>query len=352
MDYIPDMMRAVWLGQPIWVWVGFLALIGILIAIDLVFMHKPGRAAIEIRESMIMCAFYTGLGIAFAGVVYWLYGPSVSVTLADIITQQDATDRGWDAAVLYLTGYFVEMSLSMDNVFVISLIFGYFQVPRPYQHRVLFWGILGVIILRALLIGMGVAIITNFHWMMTVFGVFLIYAGGKMLLIKEETAPDIGRNRVLKFIKKHYPVTSEFHGEKFFVRLRLAEGKKPITHMTPLFLALLMVELADVVFAVDSVPAIFAITSDPFLVYTSNIFAIIGLRSLYFTLAALVHKFEYLSVALALILVMIGGKILLATMFQVHFPAWLPLLLTLGLLVGGVAWSIMKGGQGGRKSTP
>lgn len=352
MEFLPDIMQGLWLGKPIWAWVGFLLLIGILIVLDLSVMHKAGHGAVEIKESMYMCAFYTGLGIAFAGVIYWLYGPSIPVTMADMLTETDAGDRGWRAAMLYLTGYFVEMSLSMDNVFVISLIFGYFHVPRQYQHRVLFWGIIGVIVLRALLIGMGVAIISNFHWMMTVFGVFLVYAGVKMLLAKTETAPDVGRNPVLKFIRKHYPVTSEFHGEKFFVRLRLAEGQKPVTHMTPLFLALVMVELADVVFAVDSVPAIFAITPDPFLVYTSNIFAIIGLRALYFTLAALVHKFEYLKFALALILVLIGAKILLNTLLRVQFPEWLTLLATLSLLGGGIAWSLVKNGRAGRKSEP
>ena len=352
MEFLPDIVQGLWLGKPVWAWLGFLLLIGALITFDLRVMHKAGRGAIEIKESMRMCAFYTGVGVAFAGVIYWLYGPQIPMTLADMLTETDPSERGWRAAMLYLTGYFVEMSLSMDNVFVISLIFGYFHVPRPYQHRVLFWGILGVIVLRALLIGLGVAIISHFQWMMVVFGVFLVFAGTKMLLAKTDSVPDVGRNPVLKFVRKHYPVTAEFHGEKFFVRRRLGDGQKLITHMTPLFLTLLMVELADMVFAVDSVPAVFAITSDPFLVYTSNIFAIIGLRALYFTLAALVHRFEYLKFALAMILIVIGGKILLNTLFRIQFPEWLPLFITLALLGGGVAWSIVKNGRTGRKAGP
>lgn len=352
MEFLPDILQGFWLGKPIWAWLGFLLIIGALMIFDLGVMNKVGKDAIGLKDSMRMCVFYTGVGIAFAAVIYWLYGPHIQVTLQDLLTEDDAGDRGMRAAMLYLTGYFVEMSLSMDNVFVISLIFGYFQVPRQYQHRALFWGIIGVIVLRALLIGFGVAMVSHFHWMMTVFGLFLVFAGTKMLLAKTDSAPDVGRNPILKFVRKHYPVSTEFHGAKFFVRQRVGKSQKVITQMTPLFLALVMVELADVVFAVDSVPAIFAITPDPFLVYTSNIFAIIGLRALYFTLAALVHRFEYLKFSLALILVIIGGKILLNTLFLIQFPDWLPLLITLGLLAGGIIYSMVQTGKAARKAKP
>ena len=341
MDFLSDILQTLWLGKPAWAWLGFLLAVGLLMALDLGVLHRAGRAP-AIRESMMMCGFYTTLGIGFAGVIYWLYGPSMPATLQDMLLDTNAEGRGWHAAQLYLTGYFVELSLSMDNVFVISLIFRYFAVPQQHQHRVLFWGIIGVILFRAVLIGLGAALVSQFHWVLYVFGAFLIYAGAKMLLAKVGHEPDIAQNPILKFMRRHFPITHDLHGEKFFIRQRDPKHNKVITYMTPLFLALVMVEFADVIFAVDSVPAIFAITPDPFLVYTSNIFAIIGLRALYFTLAVMVHRFEYLKNALALILILIGMKILVTEILHIDLPDWVSLAATLLLLIGGVVYSLEK----------
>jgi tellurite resistance protein TerC len=209
----------------------------------------------------------------------------------------------------YFTGFFVEKSLAMDNVFVISLIFTYFAIPRIYQHRVLVWGILGVIVLRGIMIGLGAALINQFDWILFIFGAFLLITGIKMLVIADKE-PDIAGNPILKFLRKHLNVTDELHGEKFFVKGPDPKGcGKLVRFATPLFLALVLIEFADLIFAVDSVPAIFAITTDPYIVYTSNIFAILGLRALYFALAAMVHRFHYLKYALSLVLIFIGAKI-------------------------------------------
>jgi tellurite resistance protein TerC len=240
----------------------------------------------------------------------------------------------------YLTGFLVEKSLAMDNVFVIALIFTYFAIPRVYQHRVLFWGILGVIVLRAIMIGLGAALVTQFSWILYVFGAFLVITGIKMLVIADNM-PKIEDNPVLRFMKRRFNVTNELHGEKFFVRQPDPKTGKVVTFLTPLFLALVLIEIADLIFAVDSVPAIFAITQDPFIVYTSNIFAILGLRALYFALAAAIHRFTYLKYALALVLVFIGCKIFAVGLIG-KLPAWISLSVTFGLLVGGVIYSLMR----------
>lgn len=339
---MPEFLTLLWLGKPLWVWLGFLLIVVMLLALDLGVLHKTAHE-VSIKESIRTCAFYTTLGLLFAVVVYWLYAnqPMEGMT-DDTLRIADDSKRGWQAAQLYLTGYLIELSLSMDNVFVIALIFGFFKIPQRYQHRVLFWGILGVIFFRAIMIGVGAALIAEFHWIMLVFGVFLLYAGFKMLKAGDGHGPDLAQNPVLLFIRRHFPVTHDLHGEKFFIRQRDPHTNKMITYMTPAFIALMMVEFADVIFAVDSVPAIFAVTPDPYLVYTSNIFAILGLRSLYFTLAAMVHRFAYLKYALALILIMIGIKILLAEGLDFHFPNWVSLLATVGLLGGGVTYSLYR----------
>jgi len=339
---MPEFLASLWLGQPLWAWSSFLLIVGVILILDLGLFHKTARE-ISIKESMRSCAFYSALGLLFALAVGWLYSTEPADNLTDhTLHIADDAARGWQAAQLYLTGYLIELSLSMDNVFVIALIFGFFKIPQRYQHRVLFWGILGVVLFRALLIGAGAALIAEFHWAMLVFGVFLLYAGIKMLRAGNDHGPDIAQNPVLLFIRKHFPVTHDLHGEKFFVKQRNPKTGKMVNYMTPAFVALMMVEFVDVIFAVDSVPAIFAVTPDPFIVYTSNIFAILGLRSLYFTLAAMVHRFEYLKYALALILIMIGLKILLAEGIDLHFPNWMSLLTTIGLLVGGVVFSLHK----------
>ena len=228
----------------------------------------------------------------------------------------------------------------MDNVFVIALIFSYFAIPRQYQHRVLFWGILGVIVLRALMIGLGAALVSQFSWVLYLFGVFLVLTGIKMWLIADHM-PDIGNNPLLRFLRKHLRVTPQLEGNAFFVLATDPVSGRTVRWVTPLFLALCLVEFIDLVFAVDSVPAIFAITSDPFIVYTSNIFAILGLRALYFALAAMIRRFKYLKYALALVLVFIGAKIFLVG-FIGKMPPSISLAVTFGLIVGGVLVSLWK----------
>jgi tellurite resistance protein TerC len=236
----------------------------------------------------------------------------------------------------------VEKTLAMDNVFVIAMIFTYFAIPRMYQHRVLFWGILGVIVLRAIMIGVGATLVSQYSWVLYIFAVFLILTGFKMMFMGDKPM-DISQNPVLKFMKRRMNVTEEIHGNNFFVKKPDPKTGKPVNFATPLFLALVMVEIVDVIFAVDSVPAVFAITSDPFIVYTSNIFAILGLRALYFALAAIIHRFHYLKYALALLLVFIGSKIFIADLLGLEkFPANLSLGVTFAILGAGVGYSLWK----------
>jgi tellurite resistance protein TerC len=250
---------------------------------------------------------------------------------------------GQQAGVEYLTGFVVEKSLAMDNVFVIAMIFAYLAIPREYQHRVLFWGVLGVIALRAVMIGFGATLVAEFGWVLYLFAAFLVATGVKMLWWGGEQS-DLSQNPVLKLLRRHFRVTEGLHGERFFVRMPDPAGTgRPVTYMTPLFLALVLIEVADVIFAVDSIPAIFAITTDPFVVYTSNIFAILGLRALYFALAAVLHRFAYLKQALAILLIFIGSKIFVADLFGwTKFPAEWSLGITFAILGTGVIYSLWR----------
>jgi tellurite resistance protein TerC len=307
-------------GKPVWVWVAFIAVVVVLLVLDLGVLHKDDRE-IGVRESLLLSAGYISMGLLFGAWVWWLLGPQ----------------SGMD----YFTGFMIEKSLSMDNVFVIALIFGFFAIPRAYQHRVLFWGIMGVIVLRALMIGLGATLVTQFSWMLYVFGLFLLATGVKMLFVSDKPI-DLANNPVLKWMRGHINMTDEIRDNSFWVRRAdPANPGKLAWFATPLFAALVLIELADLVFAVDSVPAIFAITQDPFIVYTSNIFAILGLRALYFALAAMIHRFKYLKVALALVLVFIGSKIFLVGIIG-KIPAVVSLSVTFGLLLGGVLFSLYK----------
>ncbi|WP_442108618.1 TerC family protein [Pseudomonas sp. NUPR-001] len=308
------------LGTSAWFWLAFIAIVLTLLVLDLGVLHRKAHE-IEMRESLLLYSGYFSVGMLFGGWV-WL-------------------ELGAQKALEFYTGFLVEQSLSMDNVFVMAMIFSYFSIPRLYQHRVLFWGILGVVVLRAIMIGVGSALVQEFAWILYVFGAFLLITGVKMLFSREETHPDLGNNPVLKFVRRHVRVTDDLHGPHFFVRLKMAGQHKAVLYATPLFLALVLIELADLVFAVDSVPAIFAITQDPFIVYTSNIFAILGLRALYFALAALMHRFVYLKYALALVLIFIGGKIFYHGLIGA-VPALLSLSVTVSLLTGGVLLSLFK----------
>ncbi|BCG25465.1 TerC family protein [Pseudomonas tohonis] len=319
MSALHTFLFADFLGTATWLWLVFMAIVIGLLVFDLGVLHRD-QHEIEMRESLLLYSGYFAVGVAFGGWVWF--------------------ELGAQAALEFYTGFLVEQSLSMDNVFVMAMIFGFFAIPRRYQHRVLFWGILGVIVLRALMIGLGTALVKEFDWILYIFGAFLLFTGVKMLFSREEAERDLSQNRVLQFVRRHMRVTDEIHGAHFFVRLKDASGHT-LLWATPLFLALVLIELADLVFAVDSVPAIFSITQDPFIVYTSNIFAILGLRSLYFALAALMHRFVYLKYALALVLIFIGGKIFLHG-FIGKIPALLSLGVTFGLLAGGVLLSLFK----------
>jgi tellurite resistance protein TerC len=338
-----ELLTTLWLGMPVWIWLGFIAVVLAILAFDLGVMNREAHE-IGVRESLNMSALYIGLGLAWAAAVYWIYliysgTDSIDPQIAAAAT---AEERAWTAVQLYVTGYLVEKTLALDNVFIISMIFTYFAVPREYQHRVLFWGILGVIVLRAIMIGVGAALVMEFAWVMYFFAVILVATGIKMIVMMD-SKPDISDNPVLKFMRKHLRVTETLHGQRFWVRRPDPKTGRLALWATPLFLCLVLVEIADLVFAIDSVPAIFAITPDAFIVYTSNIFAILGLRALYFALAAVVHRFYYLKYALGLVLIFIGAKIFLGDwLFDGKVPAALSLSVTAGLLAGGILVSLWK----------
>jgi tellurite resistance protein TerC len=309
------------LGKPLWMWLLFITLVVALLAFDLGVLHKDGDHEIGVAESLRLSAMYITLGLAFSGFVYW--------------------QMGWESTAHYLTAFVVEKTLAMDNVFVIALIFAFFAVPRAYQHRVLFWGILGVIVLRGIMIGLGATIVASYNWVLYIFAVFLIFTGIKMMFVGESDH-NIANNPLLKFIKRRFRVTDDLHGNSFFVQKPDAGGKM-VRYATPLFIALILIEIADLVFAVDSVPAVFTITTDPYIVYTSNIFAILGLRALYFALAAILHRFAYLKYALSLLLVFIGSKIFIAdAMGWEKFPPSWSLGITFAILTAGVVFSLWK----------
>jgi tellurite resistance protein TerC len=320
MAQLLDFLTTPLLGTATWLWLSFLGIVIALLVFDLGILHRD-QHEIEMRESLLLYSGYFSVGVLFG---LWVWH-----------------ELGAQSALEFYTGFLVEQSLSMDNVFVMAMIFGFFGIPRRYQHRVLFWGIIGVIVLRAIMIGLGTALVQEFDWILYIFGAFLLFTGVKMMFSREEQHPDLSQNPMLRFLRRHMRVTEELHAGHFFIRKRPEGASKHLLYATPLFLALVLIELADLVFAVDSVPAVFAITQDPFIVYTSNIFAILGLRSLYFALAALMHRFVYLKYALALVLIFIGGKIFLHG-FIGKIPALLSLGVTFGLLAGGVLLSLLK----------
>lgn len=338
-----DFLYTIWLGMPVWIWLTFIGAVLAILAFDLGVLNRDSHE-IGVSESLRMSVLYIGLGLAWAFAVYFIYARYANAGAIDPQIAAAATpdERAWTAVQLYLTGYLVEKTLAMDNVFIISLIFSYFAVPRQYQHRVLFWGIVGVLVLRAIMIGLGAALVMQFAWVMYLFGVILLATGIKMLWMIDHQ-PDVANNPVLRFLRKHMRVTDDMHGQAFTVKQINPQTGKVALFATPLLLCLILVEVADLVFAIDSVPAIFAITPDPFIVYTSNIFAILGLRALYFALAAMVHRFHYLKYALAMVLIFIGAKIFLGDwLFDGKVPASISLGVTGALLAGGVLFSLWK----------
>ena len=319
MELLASALAVEFLGKAAWLWLLFIGIVAALLAFDLGVLHKDDHE-IGVRESLLLSAGYITIALAFGAWVWWYLGAQ--------------------SGMAYYTGFMIEKSLSMDNVFVIALIFGFFSIPRKYQHRVLFWGILGVIVLRAIMIGLGATLVSQFGWVLYLFGAFLVFTGVKMWILADHV-PDIATNPLLLFLKKHMRVTESLHGNAFWVDRPDPATGKVVRWATPLLLALVLIEFVDLVFAVDSVPAIFAITTDPFIVYTSNIFASLGLRALYFALAAMIHRFKYLKYALALVLVFIGTKIFLVG-FIGKFPPAISLAVTFGLIAGGVLVSLWK----------
>ena len=310
------------IGKPLWLWLAFFGIVFLLLAFDLGVLHRDSEKEIGVRESLLLSAFYIAMGVAFGGFVWWQLDPQ--------------------RAVEYWTGFVIEKSLSMDNVFVIAMIFGAFAIPRAAQYRVLFWGILAVIVLRGLMIGVGAALVQSFGWVMWLFAAFLIITGVKMVVFAE-SQHDVESHPLLKFMRRHLNVTEKLHGQKFVVRQINPKTGKMALFVTPLFLVLVLVNVADVIFAVDSVPAIFAITTDTFVVLTSNIFAILGLRALHFALSAMIERFAYLKYALAAVLIFIGGKIIVADMLGIaKVPPSISLGVTFGLIAIGVAYSLWK----------
>lgn len=294
-------------------WIVFGILIFTLLFLDLFVFHKKVEEP-QIADTLKMSIYYILIALIFG--LFIIY------------------EKGTAAGMLYYTGYLVEKSLSMDNIFVISLVFTSLNIPTKYQHRVLFWGILGAIVMRAVMIMIGAKLVSDFHWLLYVFSFFLLYTGIKMVVSSEEDTP-LTETRIFKFIKRTFKITRRLHNEHFIIK------RGSIILITPLLFALIVIELMDVIFAVDSIPAIFLITQDVYLVYTSNIFAILGLRALYFLLAAAVNRFTYLKPALAIILIFIGSKIFLPYI-GINIEAWQSLIITFSIIAGGIILSLVK----------
>lgn len=315
MNALPSLLLTPsFLGHPVLVWGGFLALVFALLAFDLRVVNHEDHVA-GFRESLVMTGFYIAIALLFgAGIVHFM---------------------GREAGMLYLTAYLIEKSLSLDNVFVISLLFSTFSIPRKFQHRVLFWGILGALVMRGGMIAVGAAMVSRFHWVLYLFGAFLVFTGIRMLVLRDGDAGDSGHHRIATWIRHVLPMTDDIRGHDFFIRSSIHKGRRGGWVATPLFAALAVIEIADVVFAVDSIPAVLALTDDAFIVFTSNIFAILGLRALYMVLAVLVERFTYLRFGLAGVLVFIGAKV-----FWSELVAPVPAALSLGVtavLLGGTA---------------
>jgi tellurite resistance protein TerC len=334
-----DFLTAAFAGQPVWLWLAFLAFILFLLWVDLGLLNRKD-GVVSPAKSAMMWGLFASLSLAFGAYIYFGYQPPPEFyNSPDNLNQQ--------AVVQYFTGYLLETALAFDNIFVISMIFTYFAVPREYQHRVLFWGIIGAIVFRAIFIGLGAAVVNQYAWVLFFFAAFLIYTGWKMVASSGDHEVKLEDNKLLKFVRRVVPVTDKIENHNFFVKRPDDKGRM-VLMATPLFLALIMVEAVDIVFAVDSVPAIFAVTRDPFIVYTSNIFAILGLRSMYFMLAAAVERFKYLKYGLALVLVLIGIKIIwnfglykelkIVPYLEAHWS----LVATLTLLGGAILYSLWR----------
>jgi tellurite resistance protein TerC len=318
-EFFADILGADFLGKAIWLWLAFLGIVCALLVFDLGVLHRHDKE-LGVGESLVLSSFYIAIALVFGTWLWWSMGPT--------------------SGMEYFTGYALEKALSIDNVFVISLIFSYFAIPAKYQYRALLWGIIAVLVLRGIMIGLGAALVQQYEWVLYIFGVFLIATGIKILTVGDGEG-DVSKNPIVRFLSKRMRLSSELHGSRFFVRKPDPQTGNLAYFATPLFLALVVINIADLVFAVDSVPAIFAITTDTYIVFTANIMAILGLRALYFALAAMVHRFEYLKYALAVVLVFIGAKIFWNQIVGKLDPA-ISLGVTLSLIGGGILFSLWK----------
>ncbi len=312
------------------IWLAFLLFIFIMVALDLGVFHRQPRAP-TVKDAVVWTIVWVALSLVFNGFVYVLYENNYA--WASLASEHLS---GRQAASQFLLGYVLEKSLSVDNIFVIAMIFSYLRVPLELQHRVLYWGILGAVILRGLMIAVGVTLINRFDWVVYIFGLLLLYTAIKMMLLRQETV-EPEENTMVRLARRWLPFTDRYHGKHFFIPVR----KRYVA--TPLFLALLMVESSDVMFAVDSIPAVFAVTRDPFIVFTSNMFAILGLRSMYFVLAGYMERFRYLKHALVFVLAYVGIKMMISNHY--HIPNGVSMAFILGILLMGVLASIKGGGK-------
>ena len=301
------------MGMPLWAWIVFYVAVLVMLVIDLKMFGRKGQHEVNVGEALRMTAVWIVVSLAFCVGIYFLY-----------------PHNPHEMAMEFLAGYLIEKSLSMDNLFVFLMLFTYFGIERKYQHEVLFWGIFGALVLRSIFIFAGAAAVERFEWVLGLFGLFLIYTGAKMFFHDEDETPDLSKNFIVRGFDKVFPVTKELHGDKFFI---IENGKRVAT---PLFVALLVIETTDVAFAVDSIPAVFSVSRDPFIVLTSNIFAILGLRALYFALAAVAQYFKLLKYGLGVILVFVGCKMLLGLYgIEVSTPV------SLGVIIGVLALSVL-----------
>ena len=313
------------LVMPLWAWILFYVLVLLMLIIDLKSFGRKGQHEVSIREALTMTAVWIGVSMVFCAGIYWLY-------------PVDSHEK----AMEFLAGYLIEKSLSMDNLFVFLMLFTFFGIPRKYQHEVLFWGIFGALVLRSVFIFAGAAMVERFEWILAVFGVFLIYTGIKMFGHNDGEQVDPSKNIFVKVFKRFFPVTDKMHEDKFFVREYEGTGVSTKWLATPLFIALIVIETTDVAFAVDSIPAVFSVSRDPFIVLTSNVFAILGLRALYFALAAIAKYFTYLKYGLGIILSFVGLKMLLEVFWDIKVSTPLSLSFIFGILVLSMALSYGK----------
>ncbi len=303
-----------------WMWAGFFAIVLVMLAIDLFAVGGGKEHRVSLKEAATWSGIWVGVSLAFAGALWWYLDSALGREIAN------------QKALEYVTGYLIEKSLAVDNVFIWLMLFSFFAIPLELQKRVLVLGVLGAIVMRTVMIFAGVWLIAQFHWLLYVFGAFLLITGIKMWWFADES-PDLARNPVIKWVRGHMKVTDELHGERFFIRRE--EAGKWVRYATPLFLVLILVEVSDLIFAVDSIPAIFAITTDPFIVLTSNVFAILGLRAMYFLLADMADRFSLLKYGLALVLMFIGVKMLLLDLYKI------PVMLSLAVVAVIIATSVI-----------